>query len=185
MIALALPFAKKYWLQIATAVVMGGMALTIYVQHVQKQNITLSFENFKLASLDLVRKRETEIAVKAGQSEAAKKEREATYAQEISRLQDRVKQYQAKYDGVAADNVRLADVNSGLRNAADSSRRAMSEMVKAASSLAGSGKDCDERAENEKRAREALEIACTQTTIDYDELRYWVDDQGMIFGWAD
>lgn len=182
---IALSMAKKYWLQIGVGAVMAGMALTIYIQGVQKANITLSFDNFKLASLDLVRQRETEISIKAGQSEAAKKEREATYAKEVNRLQDRVRQYQAKYDGVAADNVRLADVNTGLRNAADTSRRAMSEMVASSSALAGIGANSDERLENEIRAREALEIACTQTTIDYDELRYWVEDQGKIYGWGD
>ena len=182
MIAAALPFAKKYWLEIGCATVIALLSATVYIQHIQKQNISLSFENFKLASIDIVRQREAENADKASKAESARKERELTYAQKLESMQADIRAYQAKNSSLSSDNSRLASVNDGLRNAADSSRRALSEMVESARASAGSGHDSDTQLTEANKYIEILTLACKQTDSDYKALRNWADDQCSIYG---
>ena len=164
------------------SIALGGAAAWFKLQ---RDNAILKLSEYQLQVENAAKTQEIRVKVLNEQSQRQLKQREEEYAKSIITMQDEITKLVKESSGLIGGNARLVNLNAGLLDAANSTRRALSEMVAASSALAGSGANSDERLENEIRAREALEIACTQTTIDYDELRYWVEDQGKIYGWAD
>lgn len=171
----AISFLKSYWKEAAIALLIASLTGYIYILRIQKENITLSFDNFKLATIQVVRDREKEIDIQRIQSNNRKAANEQVYAKQVEAMQEEIKR-------LAGSNAGLVSVNAGLLDAADSTRRALSEMVKSSRASSRRGGDCNIQLENKTRELKAMTLACTQTTIDYDELRLWAKDNCEIYG---
>lgn len=159
-----------------------GLGISTYTMKLQRDNARLATAEYQAQVESAAKAQEMRVSIMREQSKRAEAEREASYAESVKKMQGKIDEIKKKYSDVLGDNRRLVDVNSGLFDAANSTRRALSEMVKSSRASSRRGGDCNIQLENKTRELEAMTLACTQTTIDYDELRLWAKDNCEIYG---
>lgn len=174
--------------KILTAALLVFLVLSIYLGgtaawfKLQRDNARLKLSEYQLQIENSAKAQEIRVQVMREQSERIMQEREDTYAESIKQMQGVIDAIQTKYSGTLGENVRLVHLNAGLLDAANSTRRALSGLLSAASIPTDTERDSDKRLADANRYITVLTAACVQTDTDYKALRKAWDDECMIKG---
>lgn len=161
------------------SITLGGTAAWFKMQ---RDNAILKLSEYQLQIENAAKAQEIRVQVMREQSERIMQEREDTYAESIKQMQGVIDAIQTKYSGSLGENVRLVHLNAGLLDAADSTRRALSGLLQAASLPSDTERDCNQRLADANRYSTVLTAACKQTDTDYKALRQAWDDECAIKG---
>ena len=164
---------------LALSISLGGAAAWFKLQ---RDNARLKLSEYQLQVENAAKAQEIRVQVMREQSERIMQEREDTYAESIKQMQGAIDAIQTKYSGTLGENVRLVHLNAGLLDAADSTRRALSGLLQAASIPTDTERDSDKRLADANRYITVLTAACVQTDTDYKALRKAWDDECAIKG---
>ena len=161
----------------ATSIALGGTAAWYKLQ---RDNAELRLAQFQLQVDNAAKEQAIRVEVMQQQSQRQLKKREDEYAQSIINMQDEITKLVRENSGLIGNNARLVNLNAGLLDAADSTRRALSGLLSAASVPADTERDSDKRLADANRYIAVLTAACKQTDTDYKALRTSWDDQCTI-----
>lgn len=153
-----MPFLTLYWKQLAVGIVIVFLSAYIAILKYQKNSAIQELETFKLH----VEKQKAEQAIQnAKASKAVAKEREVLTANYHNELQ-KVRDY---YEANSTIN---ANVINGLRKQSNDYRKRLSEVLKTAISPTEIGANSNPA--NIRQNQQAIEQACSITTLDYNAL---------------
>lgn len=159
-----------------------GLGISTYTMKLQRDNARLAMAEYQEHVESAAKAQEMRVSIMREQSKRAEAERDASYAEAVKKMQGKIDEIKKKYSDVLGDNRRLVDVNSGLLDAADSTRRALSGLLEATGLPTDTERDSDTRLADANRYITVLTAACVQTDTDYKALRKAWDDECMIKG---
>lgn len=161
------------------SITLGGTAAWFKMQ---RDNAILKLSEYQLQVENAAKAQEIRVKVLNEQSQRQLKQREEEYAKSIITMQDEITKLVKENSGLIGGNARLVNLNAGLLDAADSTRRALSGLLEAASLPTNNERDCNERLTDANRYIAVLTPACVQTDTDYKALRKAWDDECAIKG---
>ena len=164
---------------LALSISLGGAAAWFKLQ---RDNARLKLSEYQLQVENAAKAQEIRVQVLKEQSQRQLKQREEEYAKSIITMQDEITKLVKENSGLIGGNARLVNLNAGLLDAADSTRRALSSLLQAASLPSDTERDCNERLADASRYIAVLTPACVQTDTDYKALRKAWDDECAIKG---